>query len=167
MKIIRKISLALAMATISGTVLAAAPPLSATGNFQATATLNGACKIDVNPLSFGTIIPSATPTLVNTTMNLICSKGLTANIGIEGGNNADRTNRYMNGNAGNTDKLIYNVYSTSDTSSKSESWGMTSTALDTYSEGTPQQITIYGQVDSNQYVKPDTYKDTLTVTVNY
>ena len=159
-----KIILALTIATISSSVLAAAPPISATSNFQSSATLSASCKVSINPLSFGTITPSATPTKVNTTMTLTCSKGLLVSIAIDGGNSPTRYDRYMLGSNGNTDKLVYNVYYESNT--ESESWNMTN-YYDMYTDGTPQPITIYGQVDGSQYVKPDNYTDNLTVIIDY
>ena len=163
MKTIRKISMALAIATISSSVLAAAP-ISATSNFQSSATLSSSCQVSVDPLSFGTIIPSATDTLVSTTMTLTCSKGLVATVGMSGGNSFTSYERYMKGNLGNDDKLLYNVYYESNT--ESESWSMTN-YYDMSANGTPQPITIYGKVNSSQYVKPDTYTDNLTVMIDY
>lgn len=170
MKILKKIGLALVMTTISSTVFAASPPSSpnsATGSFDSTATITSACELKVSPLSFGIVNASST---ANTNIELVCSKGTTAYIGISLGNTDTFNSRYMIGGAGNTDKLYYNVYKDSQTE---EVWKEGASLESEISDGTKQIMTIFGKIGNYQtgeadvYVKPDNYTDQLTVYVTY
>ena len=158
--------LALVMATISSSVLAAAPPISATSNFQSSATLSAACQVSVNPLSFGTITPSTMDTLVSSTMTLTCSKGLVATVGMIGGNSFTSYERFMVGSNGNTDQLKYNVFTPTRGYDDENPWGPVITE-DFETDGKEQVLSILGKVYGNQYIKPDTYTDSLTVTIDY
>ena len=168
MKTIRKIILALVIATISSSVLAAAPPISTTSNFQSSATLNATCQVSVNPLSFGAITPNSAEVQVTGTLKLRCSKEIIATIAMSGGNSGDYFNRYMIGNSGNTDRLKYNIYE-----SMEQVWGQGASAAynmdygQEYMLGLEQIIPIVGKIEANQYIKPDTYTDSLTVMIDY
>ena len=167
MKIIKKIGLVLALATISSSVLAAAPPLSATSNFQSSATLTATCEIKVNNLAFGVVTATTTAT---STIELLCSKGIGAYIGIGFGNASYAAGRYMTGSVGNADQLFYNIYKES---AYEEVWKIGDGLDSAISDGTKQIITMYGKIgnyesgETDVYVKPDNYTDSVTVYLNY
>ena len=169
MKIIRKINLALVMATISSSVLAAAAPISTTGNFQTSATLSASCDVKVNLLSFGTIAPTTADVDISSTMTVRCSKGVYGSIGMTGGNSGTSSDRYMVGSAGNTEQLRYNVFGPSYGIDEYHGWGAAGSSVyeDFQADGNDQVVTITGRVYGNQYVKPDTYTDSLTVSIEY
>ena len=160
-----KLSLmALALAALSTQAFAG----TATATFQATATLNSACTVSASTVSFGAITPAATGTAAATgTVTSTCSNNVPYTLAINGGVSADISARTMAGAAsGNTDKLAYNLYTESAATNiwgdgvKGKTVGLTGT-------GIAQTSTVYGQLSLNQYLKPDTYTDNLTVTLAY
>ena len=161
-----KLAIALTILTTSNTVLAA--NTTTTANFQSSATLNSSCQVSSNPLSFGTFTTSTNEVEGSTTMKLRCSKGIIASIGISGGNSGYYYSRHMVGNAGNNDQLKYNIYNSQD-----DIWGEGSTIDynnqfgDEYKTGVEQTIPIVGRIEASQYIKPDTYTDSLTITIQY
>ena len=167
MKTLKKIGLALVMTTISSTVFAASAPNTATESFNSTATVTSACEVKVSPLSFGIVNADST---ANTNIEVVCSKGVSAYVGISFGNSSNAVGRHMLGSVGNTDKLYYNVYKNSQTE---EVWGISDGLFTNVSDGSKQIMTIYGKIGNYQtgvsdvYVTPDTYTDQLTVYVTY
>lgn len=160
-----KLSLiAIALTAISSQAFAA----NATATFQATATLNSACTVSADTVSFGPITPAATGTAGATgTITSTCSNNVPYTLSINGGVSTDISARTMAGaTSGNTDKLAYNLYTDATYTNvwgdgvKGKTVGLTGT-------GIAQTSTVFGQLSLNQYLKPDTYTDNLTVTLAY
>lgn len=73
----------------------------------------------------------------------------------------------MAGTTGNTDKLKYNLFTEVAATSI---WGDGTTGTSTGTatgNGAAQVKTIYGQLPLNQYLKADSYSDSLVVTLSY
>lgn len=160
-----KLSLmAIALAALSSQAFAG----TATATFQATATLNSACTVSASTVSFGPITPAATGTATATgTVTSTCSNNVPYTLSINGGVSTDISNRTMAGAAsGNTDKLAYNLYSDA---AFTTVWGdgVKGQKVSLTGTGIAQQSTVYGQLSLNQYLKPDTYTDNLTVSLAY
>lgn len=139
---------------------------TANGNFQATATLNSSCVVTATNVAFGTITPAATGDATATgTVTSRCSKYVAYSLSINGGTGSI-TARTMAGTSGNTDKLNYNLYTDVGTT---QVWGdgTTGAKVSLTGTGSTQNSTVYGKLSLNQYIKPDTYTDNLTVTLSY
>jgi len=155
--------LALALAAISTQAFAG----TETATFQSTATLNASCVVSATNVNFGTITPASGVTNANGEITSTCSKSLPYTIVISGGTSGIANARTMAGTAGNTDKLKYYL---SPTASYSSSWGdgtNGTTIVNRTGTGAAQSNTVYGSLPINQYLKPDTYSDNLTVTMTY
>lgn len=154
---------ALALAAISSQAFAG----STSANFQATATLNSSCVVTATNVSFGTITPAATGTATATgTITSRCSNNVPYSLSINAGTGTIAA-RTMGGAAtGNTDKLAYNLYTEA---AATNIWGdgTTGVKVSMTGSGIDQTNTVYGQLALNQYLKPDTYTDNLTVTLAY
>lgn len=141
---------------------------TATATFQVTATVNSACVVSATNVAFGTITPAATGTSTATgTITSTCTKTTPYTLAISAGSSASVAGRTMvGGTAGNDDKLAYNLY-TSNT--YTTPWGETvgTNTVGLTGTGTAQTSTVFGRLDLNQYLKPDTYTDNLTVTLAY
>lgn len=140
---------------------------TATATFQVTATVNSACVVSATNVAFGTITPAATGTSQATgTITSTCTKTTPYTLAISAGGSGSVAARTMAGTAGNTDVLAYNLY-TSNT--YATPWGETvgTNTVAAVGTGAAQTATIYGQLSLNQYLKPDTYTDNLTVTLAY
>ena len=159
-----KISLlALALAAISSQAFAG----SATANFQANATLSSACTVTASNVSFGTITPAATGTVTaNGTITSTCSNNVPYTLAINAGAGTIAARTMAGGTSGNTDKLAYNLYTSS---ALTTVWGdgTTGSTVGMTGTGAVQTNTVYGSLALNQYLKPDTYTDNLTVTLAY
>ena len=160
-----KISLlAITLAAMSSQAFAG----TATASFQATATLNSACVVSAGNVSFGAITPAATGTAAaQGTVTSTCSKNVPYTLSINGGSSGSITARTMAGAAsGNTDKLAYNLFTDA---AFTTVWGDGTAGQKVSMTGTgiAQTSTVYGNLSLNQYLKPDTYTDNLTVTLAY
>lgn len=151
-------------------VMSAQSAMAATtsATFQVTATVNSACIVSASNVAFGTVTPAATGVLPATgTITSTCTKTTPYTLAISAGSSGDITNRTMTGaTAGNEDKLAYNLYtSNTHTTVWGETVGVNTVGLT--GTGTEQKTTVFGQLSLNQYLKPDTYADNLTVTLSY
>lgn len=68
----------------------------------------------------------------------------------------------------NADKLAYNLYTANDyTTIWGDLGGSNFNTVDLVGTGAAQTSTVFGKLALNQYLKPDTYTDNLTVTLSY
>lgn len=141
---------------------------TATATFQVTATVSSACTVAATNVAFGSITPAATGTAAATgTLTSTCTKTTPYTLSINAGAGTFAQRTMAGGTSGNTDKLNYNLY-TSNAYTSVFGDGTTSTAnVSLVGTGAAQTTTVYGQLPLNQYLKPDTYSDTLTVTLAY
>ena len=160
-----KLSLvALALAAISSQAFAG----TATGTFQATATLSSSCLVSATNVNFGTITPAATGTTAATgTISSTCSKNIPYTLSINAGSGTFATRTMGGAASGNTDKLNYNLYTEV---AATNIWGdgtASTVKVSLTGTGASQSSTVFGQLPLNQYLKPDTYTDNLSVTLAY
>jgi len=161
----KKISLLMiALAATSSQAMAG----SATANFQVSATVNASCLVSASNVDFGPVTPAGTGTATATgSITSTCSKTTPYSLAISAGSSGSVSDRKMAGSiSGNTDTLAYNLYSDS---GATKVWGETAgtNTVDLTGTGVAQTSTIYGKLPLNQYIKPDSYKDNLTVTLTY
>lgn len=159
-----KLSLiALAFTAISSQAFAT----SGSASLQTTATMNPACVVAANNITFGTITPAATGTATATgTITSTCSRSVSFTLAINAGSGTV-TQRLMAGAIlENTDKLAYNLYTAADHTTV---WGdgTTGSTVAGVGTGSSQTNTVYASLPLNQYLKSDTYTDNLTVTLTY
>ena len=155
------------LAAISVSICAAAGPANAataTANFSVTATVQATCLISANTLGFGTYSGSLITTSAN--LSVTCTNGTTYNVGLNAGtaSGATVTTRAMTGPASAT--LSYGLYQDS---GHATNWGNT-VGTDTKSgtgNGSAQTLTVYGELNANQYPAPGSYSDTITATITY
>jgi spore coat protein U-like protein len=148
-----------------------APALAgtATGNFQATAILAATCQTFATNINFSGFYPAANGNATATgTVTVICTNGSPYTLSLNSGASGNFGSRTMKGQtSGNTDLLNYNIYTTSGyTNVFGDGTGGTSQLSGT-GNGTSQFYTMYATSPLNQYITPDNYLDTLTVTLSY
>jgi spore coat protein U-like protein len=152
-------TLSAAVLGIAMLCLATAPAQAATATttFGVSATVQATCSVVATAMSFGTYIPTAASTSTST-VTATCTTGATPTFTLSAGlgTGATVTNRLMmNGGI----LLGYGLYSDA---AHTQNFGTTATTM---TSGTA--VTIYGQVPAGQYVTPNLYSDTITVTVSY
>ena len=137
-------------------------PYTATSEMPVTLEITGTCSVRASDLSFGSYLANAsTPLAGQTTLVLECTSGVDVEIGLDAGQSAGATvqdRRMMSG----TDALRYGLYQDA---ARVQVWGDT-TGVDTVhlqGSGTPQNVTVYGQVPARQSVPAGQYSDTITV----
>lgn len=165
MKNLLKIS-ALVMALGFGS---SAMAVNVNGNFQSNAVISSSCLLSASAVAFGAFTPTATATTLsaNGTVSATCSNGVTYALALDAGTKGTIGTREMGGgNVANADKLAYNIYTTT---AKTVIFGdgTTGSKINSTGTGAAQAITVYGGLLTNQYVTPDNYSDTLTVTMTY
>jgi spore coat protein U-like protein len=119
--------------------------------------------ISSTALSFGAytgVANSATSTL-----SITCTNTTPYNVGLDAGMGSGATvnNRLM---TGGSVVLHYALFSDP---ARTIIWGQT-IGTDTIAgtgNGSPQALTIYGQIAATQFVTPAVYSDTITATVTY
>jgi spore coat protein U-like protein len=179
MKTIRLISAAamLCASTVAFTPMAHAD--TATGTFQVQMTVQKACSVTAGSgsnINVGTVASSATNSSGSNTISVTCSKttpyfiGLAPSAANGGTTTGSGAMASTGGVAGNTDKVPYQLRSTSGTSGTV--WGNTATTTTVGNgvagtgNGSGQSFTVYVTVPGANYT-PDAYADTVSVNVNY
>lgn len=156
-------ALAIALAALSGSAMAG----SATTTFQVTATVNASCAIAATNVNFGSVTPAANGDATATgSITATCTKTTPYTLAINAGSGTIANRTMAGADSANTDKLAYNLYTGSDhTTVWGETIGADTVGLN--GNGAAQVSTIYGKLPLNQYIRPDSYTDNLTVTINY
>jgi spore coat protein U-like protein len=134
-----------------------------TDYFTLTVTIQPACSISANPLSFG----NYSGALLNgtTTLSVTCTDTTPYDVGLSAGTTtgATVTNRMMTGPGGATLD-----YSLSSNATHTTNWGnSTGSWVAGTGTGSAQTLTVYGQIPANQHTTSGTYTDTIIATVNY
>jgi spore coat protein U-like protein len=144
---------------------------TATQTISVTANVNANCKLS-NPVAvaFGNYDPIdvnySTDLLASGSFDIRCTKGVTAALTINNGNNFSSPNRRMIGGTNNSIFLNYQLYTTSGrTTVWDSSVGGTVSYTAANSNNTTE--TIYGTVPSGQNVSAQAYSDTVTVTATF
>ena len=141
---------------------------SSSFTLMSTATVSNNCNISATTINFGGsvgVLSSAIP--ATGTITATCTNGDSYSIALNKGSTSGATlsNRLMAGSGSAT--VQYQLYTTSGYGTV---WGDgtsgTSTVGSTGS-GSAQNYTVYGQVPAQTTPAPNTYSDTVTVTVSY
>lgn len=137
-----------------------------TDTFDVTATVIASCTLTAgNTLAFGNYDPNSGTNLDGqTTVNVSCTNGTTADLALDVGSNADVSTRRMADITNGTSFLQYELYSDS---GRTTVWGSGANAVTYTGQGvlSAENLTVYGRVPSGQDVQVDSYSDTVTVTL--
>lgn len=167
-----KAACAAALLAGAGTSAEAIAAATATGSLTVNATVTSTCFVDsAGPLNFASYNPSQGAQTGSSSISVRCTNTTPFDIGLDVGKGAGATvqNRIMKGTASASNTLNYSLYQ--DTGSTV--WGNT-VATDTVHDigkglGTGMGITktVYGKIPDQPNAVPDSYSDTVTVTVTY
>lgn len=150
---------------------ASAPALAATTTttFGVSATVEAQCTItSAAAMAFGTVGSLASNVDKTSDIVIKCTNTTPFNIGLNAGTatSATVTTRKMTGTGASPATLSYSLFSDS---ARTVNWGNT-VGTDTKSgtgTGSDATFTVYGRIPIQTAPKPDTYSDTITVTVTY
>lgn len=140
--------------------------------FLVTATVAKSCLVTADPLNFGTVngLPGAADTDQVSTIRVTCTTPTAYTVALTPSNNSTTgagTMTPTGGVPGNTDTVPYRLYRNA---ARSNVWGSvtgTNTVAGTGS-GVAQALTLYGRVlGASANVRPDSYRDVVTVSVTY
>jgi spore coat protein U-like protein len=145
------------------------------GNVQATdftvtvtATVTTPCTVSASPLSFGAVAAGTSNVAGSTSIGVTCAITVPYNIGLTPGNNATNGLGSMTGQV-HGGSVPYQLYQNA---AHTTVWGNLSTNMLTAANGLQpgtgslQSYTVYALVPSTNFT-PDTYQDTVTVSVTY
>lgn len=158
------VSSAVAIAAFASMSANAATPVTA--QLNTSATISSACRIAAQDISFGTVTPAASGDVTATgNLTATCTNGTAYKITISAGNSGSDAARTMKGATGNNDVFAYNLYSDA---AFANIWRSTEVdGVGGTGNGAAQTLTVHAKAPLNQYLKPDTYTDVLTVTLAY
>ena len=137
-------------------------PFTATSVLPVALEITGTCAVRASDLSFGNYHTNASSPLPGqTTVLLECTTGTDVEIGLDAGQGAGATVQERRMSSG-TDTLRYGLYQDA---TRVQVWGDT-VGVDTVhaqGTGTPQAMTVYGQIPARQQVPAGSYSDIITV----
>lgn len=159
----RSLALVCGLTMVASVAHSASPT---TGSFDVTITIEEDCQLVSGPtLNFGTHGALSANVDQTTTIQVQCTAGTTYDIGLSAGaNSADVAARRMIGS--DTDTVTYSLFQGSCCSTV---WGDT-VGVDTVNAtatGSAQDFSVYGRVPVQTTPPPDTYNDTVTVTMTF
>jgi spore coat protein U-like protein len=169
---VRGLPLRLLAAGVLTAAAAAAFAGAASTSFMVSATVESACAVSANPLSFGSYRPGQGSALANTTLAVRCARGTPFTVALDAGSGGSSVARRLM--TFGSYRLEYNLYTTP---ARTTVWGDGTQSSATVS-GTGHGLsigqaivqTVYGQVPDivgNQDLAPGLYTDTIRVTVSY
>lgn len=133
------------------------------------ATVSNGCTVSAGNIALGTVAFTATNVGGSNTISVNCPSGTAYYIGLAPSSGNSAGSGTLTGTGGNTNHPAYQLRSGS---TSGPAWGNTATSTTVGNgvagtgTGSTQSITAYATVGSANY-QPDTYSDTVTVTVNY
>jgi spore coat protein U-like protein len=127
-----------------------------------------ACRVNVSDLSFGSYTSnSTTPVHGQTSIQLLCAPGTSAEISLDAGTSPGRntSRRNMQQDSGN-DKMDYDLFQDA---GRTIHWGDRSgnDTKEVVTADAPLTIPIYGEIPGGQRVRDGTYSDVITISVSY
>jgi spore coat protein U-like protein len=127
----------------------------------------GQCFVSASDLAFGAYVSNSTvPANGQTTIQLQCSPGIVAELGLDAGATppSGTTSRRSMFQESGTDRLGYDLFQDS---GRTMHWGDRSgvDTLEVTATGAPQTIPVYGQIPAAQRVRDGNYSDTITIRV--
>lgn len=136
--------------------------------FTATANVVKSCVVTADPLDFGSVDGIVSSANIDSQSNiyLTCSKPTAYRVLLIPSNNSTTGTSAMAGQtSGNNDTVPYQLYRNA---ARSQQWGsQTANSPTGTGTGLSQTLTVYGRVPGLPNVRPDNYKDTVTVSVTY
>ena len=165
MTIIRFGCLVASIAALASTTALAATPLST--NFTVQIRILDSCSVGTPAtLDFGSQTALTASQDQTTSIQVTCSLTTPYHIGLDQGvNGASVSSRKMKG-ATSADTVSYALYRDA---LRTANWGNTvsTDTIDFIGTGLPVSHLVYGRVPAQTTPRPDSYTDTITVTVNY
>ena len=157
----------LVLATAPGICLAQTN-LTATAGMPVRIEIVTSCTVSASDLDFGAYASnSMTPANGQTTIQLQCGAGATAELSLDagtgpGGNTSRRRLEHDSGRG----RLDYDLFQDP---GRTIHWGdrSGSDTLEVVTTGVPQTIPVYGQIPAGQRAEEGTYSDTITVRVTF
>lgn len=138
----------------------------AVSTFTVDAVVTPSCTVNVSNLDFG-VIDGMVPTPVDqiATISVSCTNASAYTVGLDHGTNAVDSGPRGRRMASGGDLLAYGLYHDE---ARSADWGMTAGTLASGTgTGGSQDLTVYGQIFSNQQASVGTYADSVVVIVSY
>ncbi|MGH6812252.1 MAG: Csu type fimbrial protein [Methylocella sp.] len=159
--------LATALMAICSFAWGDAEAATVTGTFNVQVIIAATCVLNSSTnLSFGTQGVLAAPINDQSTITVTCTNTTPYNIGLDKGlNGGSVTTREMKGVVS---AALVN-YSLFRDAPMTLNWGQTigTDTVGASGTGSAQPFTVYGQIPAQPTPAPDTYNDTITVTVTY
>lgn len=147
-------------------ILARAEASTATGHLAVSMTIVSTCTVGSSAaMAFGGAGLLTTAVTATGTFTVTCQNATPFSLGLDqGANGGSVTNRRMRGAA--TGALInYSLYQDA---ARSVNWGNTAGFWESATgTGSAQTLTVYGLTPAQATPAPDSYVDSVTVTVNY
>jgi spore coat protein U-like protein len=148
-----------------GTAVCPTGASTATANSSVTATVVSSCNVSASSVNFGTLGVLTANTDAQGILSIQCNSTLPYTVSLNGGNSGatDPTQRKMVSGAAN---ITYGLYRDA---ARLLPWGATvgtNTASGT-GTGLSQSQTVYGRVAPQTTPQPNTYSDSVVVTVGY
>jgi spore coat protein U-like protein len=141
--------------------------LTTTAGMPVRIELVGFCNVSATDLDFGAYASnSPAPAQGQTAIQLLCSGGTVAELGLDNGlrpGSGNTSRRRMEQEAG-TDRLDYDLFQDP---ARTVHWGDKSgvDTLEVQATGAPQAVPIYGKIPGGQRVRDGVYSDMITVRV--
>jgi spore coat protein U-like protein len=137
---------------------------TATASFGVSVTVQATCLVSASSMNFGAY--TGTALSATSAISVNCTNSTPYNVGLSAGLAPGATvhHRMM---VGPGSALL--SYALSSNSRGIVNWGKT-VGADTVAgtgNGTPQALSVHGQIGAGQFVASGTYSDTITVTVTY
>ena len=152
----------------------AAPPNPATANFNVTITILKQCTVTapatISLGSVGAVDLITTTTTASQTFTILCSVGTAYTAGFSSPNDAPAggTTHVMKGTGANTDVVDYQLTDTTAGATNTAPLSASSSVISGVGTGLTQTKTLQAKViNYTAPVTPDTYTDTVTLSVAY
>jgi spore coat protein U-like protein len=168
--LLKKALLAAALIAFGGFTASAAGS-TATAHFDVTLIITSTCSVTTGTpvdIAFGSHPSTDTALAASNSISVNCSKGTPYDIGLlptNTGGTANGTGNLLTSDSGSADSIPYKLFQDS---GSTKAWGNTvgiNTLHDTGTGGSVSK-TVYATIASANYT-PDSYKDTVDVTVTY
>lgn len=142
---------------------------TATSGMPVRIEIVASCDVSASDLDFGAYdTASATPTLGQTTVQLLCSAGAVVDISLDGGtgSSGNTQQRKLAPEAGGADRLDYGLFQDA---ARSVHWGDRpgKDTREVLASGAQQTVPVYGQIRPGQQVASGTYADVITVQLQF
>jgi spore coat protein U-like protein len=149
-----------------GSALAAngAQATTATATMNNTAAVAAYCTVSTGSLAFGTYTGSADST-TSANVSVTCTNTTSYTVALNAGTTTGATETARKLKAATSAATL--AYSISSDAGSTTNWGTTAGAQTGTGTGAAQTLTAYGKIAAGQFVTPDNYADTVTVTLTY